>query len=279
MQAAAPEFARLRQFEWFSSWFERLQAGLSPNGFWPSAWGLALLILPWVFASGLLAWIFTSVFYGIFGFGFGLAVLFFCMGPRDWREDLDELIHAYTPEQRRHALHAFAVGEGAAQSTPALIEPVLAAALKRQFAPIFWFVCFGPAGAVGYRLVQLAADSAEIARSAPAGLVEAAKHWEAALAWIPAQLMCASLALASDFDAAARAWKEHHDRHGRGILDLDLGFLASTVKACIDLDDVDEPADAGLDTVALQHTQRLVGRITLAWLLALSILVLAAYLT
>jgi membrane protein required for beta-lactamase induction len=92
--------------------------------------------------------------------------------------------------------------------------------------------------------------------------------------------MCLAFALASDFDAVASAWHSHHDERGRGILDLDVGFLASTVKACIDIDDVDELSDVTLplDNAPLRHTQSLLGRITLTWMVAMSMFVCIAYL-
>ena len=278
--AAAPDLARLRSFTWFESWLVWLNQKLSPNGFWPSWLGLVVILAPIVLAIAWLSFFLNAIFFGIFGFCLGLAALFYGLGPRDLSEDLTELAHAFQPERRLHAQCAFGITATVPLSTTALIEPVLAAALKRHFAPIFWFTTFGPAGVIGYRLVQLIADSRELQSFLPQGLVASAVRFEAALAWLPAQLMCVALALASDFDAALRAWHEHHDKHGRGVLDLDLGFLASTVKACIDIDDVDEISDAGvsLDNAPLQHTQALLGRITLAWLVAMALLVFAAYL-
>jgi AmpE protein len=279
LQAAVPEFARLRRFDWLAAWFGKLHERLHVNGFWGGLLGVSMVVAPIVLVVWLSTWVLEKPLFGILAFVFQLVVLFFCLGPRDWREDVDELIHAFTPAQRAQAKIAFDVPPSQPITTAAMIEPVLAAALKRQFAPIFWFVCFGAAGCLAYRLVQLLANHEVFRPQAPQGFVHSAQHLERALAWMPAQLMCGALALASDFDAAARAWKAHHDRNGRGILDLDLGFLAETVRACIDLDDVDDSTEAGLDSLALQHTQKLVSRITLAWLLALSVLVLAAYLT
>ncbi len=278
--AAAPDLARLRSFSWFESWLVWLNQKLGPNGFWQGWLGLVVILAPIVLGIAWLSYFLNTIFFGIFGFCLGLAALFYGLGPRDLSEDLTELAHAFQPERRLHAQRAFGILSPQPLSTSALIEPVLAAALKRQFAPLFWFTTFGPAGVIGYRLVQLTADSREFQSFLPSGLIASASRLEAALAWLPAQLMCLALALASDFDAAMRAWHEHHDKHGRGVFDLDLGFLASTVKACIDIDDVDEISDmsVSLDNAPLQHTQALLGRITLAWLVAMALLVFAAYL-
>ena len=282
--AALPELAKLRVFDWFEAWLRWLNGKLQPNGFWASGTGLAIALAPIAVILLAVSLKLNEIAYGIFGFALGIAALFYALGPRDLSEDLTELAHAHTPEQRMAAQLAFTRSDTKPLGTPALIEMVFAAALKRQFAPIFWFVCFGPAGAVTYRLTQLLADSREL-HDLPAGLIAAAKHVEAALAWIPAQLMCLGLALASDFDAVAKAWQEHHDQHGRGILDLDLGFLSATARACVDIDDVDD-LDASdstnpltpVDSEPLQHAQQLIGRITMTWLVAIAMMVLTIYL-
>ena len=278
--SAAPDLARLRSFDWFERWLLWLNRVLAPNGFWQSAWGLVAVLGPILLPVALIQYTSAGFLYGIFYFCFGLAVFFYCLGPRDLGEDLTDLAHAHVGERRRHAQRAFGVSAEKALSTSELIEPVLSAALKRQFAPIFWFVSFGPAGALAYRLTQLAADSPEFKTRLPDGLGRGARALETAMAWIPAQLMCLALALASDFDAVVKAWGEHHDRRGQGVFDLDVSFLASTVKACIDFDDVDEIADPGvpLDNAPIQHTQALLSRITLAWIVIIALIVFAVYL-
>lgn len=278
--AAAPELIRVRDFSWYERWVRWLDARLSPNGFWHGGWGIAMILLVPVLLLAALAVLLNQYVYGIFGFALGLLVLHYCLGPRDLGEDLTELAHAHTRAARDAAAQAFGVPPEANLTTAELIEPVFAAALKRLYAPVFWFVAFGAAGVLLYRLTQLLADARELREALPAPLIAAAQHFESALAWMPAQLMSMALALASDFDAVARAWRDHHDVHGRGLLDLNLGFLTTTAKACMDLDDVDETDDPATppDNAPLLHAQQLIGRITVAWLAALALIVLAAFL-
>lgn len=278
--SAAPDLARLRSFAWFEQWLLWLSRVLAPNGFWQSGWALVVILLPILVPIALIQYASADFFYGIFYFAFSLVALFYGLGPRDLSEDLTDLAHAHLGERRKHAQRAFGIHTEQPLPTSELIEPVLSAALKRQFAPIFWFVSFGPVGVTAYRLTQLLADSPEFRVSLPDGLLRGARALETAMAWIPAQLMCLALALASDFDAVVKAWGEHHDQRGQGVLDLDVSFLASTVKACIDFDDVDEVVDPSvpLDNAPIQHTQALLSRITLAWIVVIALLVFAVYL-
>jgi AmpE protein len=277
--SALPELAKLRDFSWFSRWLEWLHERLAPNGFWGSWVGLAIALAPILLLVLWASIALQSVLYGSLGFFFGVAVLLYALGPRDLNDDLTELAHAHRPEQRVQAQRALDVAGDTPERTPRLIEAAFQAALKRQFAPIFWFVSFGAFGVLLVRLTQRIADRTAPS-NLPAGLVSAAQYVEAVLAWIPAQLMCLGLALASDFDAVARAWHEHHDQRGRGLLDIDLGFLSATACACVDVDDVDELSDplTPVDNQPLRHAQQLIGRITMTWLVAMAMIVLTIYL-
>jgi AmpE protein len=280
LAAAMPEAAVVRDFDLFARYTRWMDRVLRPNGFWNTAAAPLCIIAPIFLLMMALQHALADFAFGIFGFGLGMVVLYFSLGPRDLGDDLDNLAHAHLPEQRIAAQAAFGLESGTAYTSAHLIEPIFAAALKRKFAPVFWFAIFGGAGALCYRLAQLLADDKTINADVSDALKRNAAHVDAALAWIPAQLMCAALALASDFDAVARAWRDHHDSHGRGILDLDLGFLSNTAKACIDIDDVDELTDAQtpIDNAPIHHARQLLGRITITWLLGLATLVLAAYL-
>ncbi len=305
LSAAIPEAAQSRQFEFQNQIARAMHQRLKANGFWHGLFGPLLAIAPAVAVVALLQYLLIGQLHGLLSFVFGMVMFFYALGPRDLADDLNELSHAHLAAQRVQAQRAFGVTSEKPLPPTQLIEPIFRAALKRKFAVIFWFVVFGAAGALAYRWMQLLADTkldsrkdtvpppAELApESAPEslsiGFVESAQHVEAALAWMPAQLMCAALALASDFDAVARGWREHQQSHQRGWIDVDLGFLASTAKACMDIDDVDEVPRSELadqtgampfdDTAPIHHAQQLLGRITVAWLLALAVLVMAAYL-
>ncbi len=160
-----------------------------------------------------------------------------------------------------------------------LVDSVFVAGLTRWFGPLFWFVAFGPTGAVAYRLSQLLAQSQELRSKLPAVQVEAAEHLHAALAWLPAQLMTLALALASDFDAVGKAWREHHAAHGQGLLHLDLGFLSATARACVDVDDEEFVSADGkpIRDEAVEEARRLLWRLLIVWLAVLSIIVLAGW--
>ena len=276
----APELVRLRQFLWLRSWLNWLDQRFGGQSLWATEFGLALVLLPLLGLVALVDWTLGGTLHGLLEFAFGLAVLFLCWGPRDLDEDARRAARAETAADRSEALLALGgSGSEAPVRSVDLVDSVFVAGLTRWFGPLFWFVAFGPTGAVGYRLAQLLAQSPELRSKLPAVQVAAAEQLHAALAWLPAQLMTLALALASDFDAVGKAWRSHHAAHGQGLLHLDLGFLSATARACVDLDDQDFVSADGapIRDQSVEEARRLLWRLLIVWLALLSIIVLAGW--
>ena len=278
--SVAPELTRLRHFLWLRDYLAFLGLRFRERSFWRSEFGLALILLPLVGVTGLIDWVLNDALKGLLNFVYGTVVLFLCWGPRDLDADARRAARAETQADRSEALAALSSdtpGSGARSSD--LVEAVFAAGLTRWFAPLFWFIAFGPAGALAYRLLQLLAQSPELRGSLPVLQVEAAERLHAALAWLPAQLMTLALALASDFDTVARAWRGHHEAHGQGFFHLDLGFLSATARAAVDLDEEEFTSEDGVlvPNVAVEEARRLLWRVLIVWMALLAVVVIAGW--
>lgn len=276
----APELARLRQFLWLRAWIAWLDARVGGSGPWTSELGLVLVLVPLVAVVALVDWTLAGRMHGLLDFVFALTVLYLCWGPRDLDQDARRAARAESAEDRAEALRGLGGSPGEAPvRSGELIDGVFSAGLTRWFAPAFWFAVFGPAGVAGYRLAQLLAQSSELRGLLPPVPVQAAERLHSALAWLPAQLMTLALALASDFDAVGKAWREHHEAHGQGLLHLDLGFLSATARACVDLDDEEFVASDGapIRDEVVEEARRLLWRVLIVWLVLLSVIVLAGW--
>ena len=273
---AAPELTRLRDFGWLQRWVVWLNARLGLNALWTHGAGLLLSVglpcLGLLLVDGMLG----GALFGLVGFVLAVVVLYYCWGPRDLDLDVADLVTATDAESRQRALRALGAADAPA-STIDRVERVFDEALRRWFSVLFWFVLFGPVAALGYRLLQLLADRSEFIAELPYAQNVAARRLHDALAWLPAQLMALALALAANFDAVSKAWREHHAAHGQGLLHLDLGFLSSTARACIEFDDVDEvdiDGDANPREIIAEQSLQLAWRILVVWLAALALIVL-----
>lgn len=106
------------------------------------------------------------------------------------------------------------------EDIPSLVEATVLNALRRWFAVLFWFLLLGPAGALGYRLLALMAESPMRARVPvePLALAQRLLGW---IEWPVAQLMAFSMALVGNFDTAWKAWRRAHGERLTG----NTGFL------------------------------------------------------
>ncbi len=273
---ALPDLARLRDFSWLKRWLSRWNGSHgAPSPLWLP---LAAFVL-----CGLASGVLQKVLFGLPALAFGVLVLFYSWGPRDLDADIESVLKAPDSDRR----HAAALGLRPVpsaeplpfQSAP-LVEATFASALSRWFGVLFWFVVLGPAGALGYRIVQLLArhpaftaetDGEPRARLERAALV---------LDWAPSHLMALTLALATEFDTVIKTWRDYHAAHGQGYFTLDLGFLGVLARAGIDADviagdgyaaDVDDPL------VELADARTVLRRILYVWIALIALCVVAGW--
>jgi len=236
-----PGLIQWRDFSWLRRWQEQVgrQGGDIP--------GLLLCIGVPVLACALVQIMLHGRVLGLFGLALATAVLFYCWGPRDLERDVEAIDKAPDSDQRVAAAQALRSDE---QQQPlpfesaALVEAAFTAGLRRWFGVLFWFAVLGPAGALLYRFTLLLAFAPTFAE----GQTDAQRSWLARAArmldWLPAHLMALSLALASNFDAVLKAWRDYHAAHGQGYFSLDLGFLSAIARASVDADVAAEGGEA-----------------------------------
>jgi AmpE protein len=275
---ALPDLSRLRDFSWLRVWLARWR-GEGEHSARPV---LLLPALVFVFCA-LIQSALDRLLFGLPLFAFGVVVLFFCWGPRDLDADIDGVLKAPDRDQRLAAAQTLRPDAAAAPlplEATALVEATFDSALARWFGVLFWFVLLGPAGALGYRMIQLIARNGAFADLRDAEESELTERAARILDWAPAHLIALTLALVSDFDAVLRTWREYHAAHGRGYFTLDLGFVGALARAGVDADvmagdgyatDVDDPLDA------LGDARRVLWRILVAWLAVLALMVLAGW--
>lgn len=275
---ALPDLARLRDFSWLRIWLATWR-GEGRESARP------VLLLP-ALVFLLCALIQTALDHVLFGlplFAFAVIVLFFCVGPRELESDIDAVMKAPDRDQRLAAAQALRADPGGPplplEAAP-LVEAAFAAALSRWFGVLFWFVVLGPAGALGYRMIELIARNAVFADGIDANQHALAERTLRILDWAPAHLMALTLALVSDFDAVMRTWREYHTARGEGYFTLDLGFLGALARSGVDADvvagdgyatDVNDPLNE------LADARRVLRRILVAWLAVLALMVLAGW--
>jgi AmpE protein len=279
--------ASVRHYDWYGQWLRWLDGRFPQEGPWRGRYGIALALLPPLLAVALFQIALDAPLLGLGGLLFGIAVLFYCWGPRDLDIDVEAIIAAPDPAARREAAsRLFVAGETVALDPASLVAAVFANAQRRWFGVLLWFLLLGPFGAVLYRLTAVAAEG-ERAATLPPETLHGARWLLSLLDWPVAQLMTLSLALVGNFDTVTGAWKDN----GGASFNLDAGYLAAAARASVRSELADEAmdyVDEGVDTPGalvqqlgelpeLRDAMSLAWRILLLWLAAIALFVLAGW--
>ena len=279
--APAP-VASLRRFHWWARWLDWIGTHAGEGGFWQGRSGLWLALLPPVLLVLLLQVLLHDRLWGLLGLLFGVVVLVCAWGPRDLDIDVEAALDTSDPESRGARLAQLAPEPGVAMTEDALLPgSLMRSALRRWFAPLFWFLLLGPLGAVLYRLLvqsvhgPIAAGVAAEARGTGAWAL-------AVLEWPVAQLMTLSMALVGNFDLVFRAWRAA----GGDRWQVQSGFLEAAGRAAVRGELAEEAEDylregepmpfAG-DLVELRDAMSLVWRTLVAWLAVIALFVIAGW--
>lgn len=286
---AQPLGAAVRQYGWYAQWVAWLNAQFPEGGFWRGRFGLIVALAPPLAVAGLFQLALDAPYVGIVGLLFGIAVLFYCWGPRDLDLDVDAVVDAPDPASRREAAaKLWPPGGVVSLEAPALVGAVFDSARRRWFGVLFWFLLLGPFGAVLYRFTALAGEG-ETAARLPHDTAAGARWLLDLLDWPVAQLMTLAMALVGNFDTVFAAWK---DNGGAGF-DFGADFLAAAGRASVRSDLADEAQDYVEDGIAtagalsvqmgelpeLRDAMGLVWRTLLLWLVVLALFVLAGWVT
>jgi len=278
---AVPAISKLRRFEWFDAWRGWVQRRLHAD-LRTSLSAMLFLLLPPVLLTAVLQALLDATFFGLPEFLLSLLVLVWCWGPRDLDRGVEAILHADGPEAAAEAARRLSPRDEAVPTDgPSLVDAVFRAALQRWFAVLLWFLLMGAAGALFYRLAQLAADREPgPTGDTPLGVLRAVLEWPAA------QLMTLALALAGSFDAVLGAWQQWHRARGTYWV-LDSGFLGAAARASVvcelaeqaEDDDAPPPDMVGRlpAASALRDAMSLVWRVLIVWLTVLALFVLAGY--
>lgn len=227
-------------------------------------------------AAGFLAWVWSAV------------VLYFCLGFKSARGHLNKIVLALRTgeiEVAREELKRWRPGSVEAFSEADIarlaLEETLRAGFARLLGVAFWFVLFGPFGAVLFRLTHVLHDhwQAQIPeRDEFVGYVDRLKFL---LDWLPVRAMAFSFAIAGNFQGAMECWRgqawQWRERNEGVLLASGAGALGVRIGGPLPLTGARlERAELGTgheaDPEYLDGAAALVWRVTLFWLAILFLL-------
>jgi adenosylcobinamide-phosphate synthase len=226
----------------------------------------------------------------VLGFLLDVAVLYLAMGFRQFSHFFTEIQMALRMgeiERARQLLGEWR-GQGAERlGSPEIarlaIEQGILSSHRHVFAPLLWFMVFGPAGAVLYRL------SFDVTQYWPASagpqqetghFGEFARQTFQVLDWVPARLTAVTFAIVGDFEDAVYCWRTQASQWtdaASGIL-LSSGAGALGVRLGLPLPEavgIEARPELGVGEDAdVEHLQSAIGLVWRALVLCLLLLAL-----
>lgn len=270
--------AAMRDWRWFGRWLAWLQA---QGGWARGRFGLLPALVPLLLPVALLQWLLDERLYGLPSLLYGTAVLVLCWGPRDLDRDVEAVIDADDASGRAQATaHLRSAGGSMREDVASLVDAVMFNALRRWFAPLFWFLLLGPFGVVAYRLLAQAVQGPQAAHVSGASH-EGGRRALAVLEWPVAQLMALSMALVGNFDTVFSAWR----RAAGNRWALELDFLGEAARAGVGMElgeEAEEAREAGLVPIderfpELRDAMSVVWRMLLLWMAVLALMIIAGW--
>jgi len=164
VERLATQLFHLRRLRWLESFIDKGFRQIERFANWPAVIPIALLALLLILPVFLVLFSLKDTLYGVANLVLSIVVLFFSLGPKDIGEDVDEYCRAVEEDDEERirttskVLLEADVPEIAGDRIRKVEEAVCIQANNRLFAVIFWFVLFGPYGALGawaYRVTDL----------------------------------------------------------------------------------------------------------------------------
>lgn len=211
MERVAPQLVELRRFQWlreYSQWMSDV-LHIEKFGVWA---GLAALVFPLMVVVWIASGMFGNALFGIFELAFNVAVVFFCLGPRELGSQVDSYLDAIEvgETQQRFDKASQLTREAPSMELPAQVvqvsKSIFVEANSRLFALLFWFVVLGPAAAVIYRVLEqlLSNDYLPNLLLAIKQKITFALGW---IDWLPTQITLFSYMVSGNFEAGLQTFR------------------------------------------------------------------------
>jgi membrane protein required for beta-lactamase induction len=248
-----------RNFGWFNRVLGAVKQRASGREWFPAVAVFGIAIAVAVLASAV-----VEHSLGFVGwFLLALAVFVYTLGPRDLDRDVEALLNGGNGREHLEALRVMRIERNA--DATAASAGIFHAAQTRWFGILFWFVVLGIAGALLYRLTRLSLHFPDWTEGEAAWLIKL----RFVLDWPVLVLMLISAGLVGDLDAVRRTWRVHVSTRSRWFIRDDVldGVAALSVAPEATFDE------------GVQAGHLMVRRMLLIWLVVLSLLLIAGWLS
>lgn len=201
------DYRRLDRLGDYSGW---LQDSLKVSQFGP--WlGLGLLVLPLLLVMWIVAGLFENAVFGLFELAFNVAIIFFCLGPRELDSEIDAYIDAVeVGDSNQQISLARQIHDQApdnfAEQVVQVCKGLFSEANSRIYAVLFWFAVLGPIAAVAYRVLEQFYRGSHLGQEL-AGQRQIAGDLLGWIDWIPSRISLFAFMISGHFEESLKAYR------------------------------------------------------------------------
>jgi len=262
---------KLRNFDWYdqySRWLLQTLPGLTNQ----RQSSIIILLLPIMLVAFLLQGWLDNKLFGFTQLIFSLSIFAFSLGPKDLNRQIDRYLEARENGDIAAANNeANAIMQCEAPTEPdqqivEVMRSILHESNDRFFAVIFWFVVLGPAGALIYRLT-----SHSMRNSGSATVAQAARQFQAMMAWAPAHLVAMGFALTGNYEGAKQQFSNKNKQDD--LADCNYHTLITAGQGAL------KDCAPGEETSCIRSARGLVLRTLVVWLTFIAILTLMGWMS
>lgn len=260
-----------RNFDWFDNYSRWLLKTLPGIGSQQQS-SILILLLPVMLITMLLQIWFDGRLLGLIDLLFGLVIFAFCLGPKDLNRQINRYLEARENGDEEEAnSEACAIMQKDPPKDPdqqvvEIMRSILHESNDRFFAVIFWFVILGPFGALLYRLTSHTMRS-----TGSATLANAARQFQAILAWVPAHLVAMGYALTGNYEGAKQEFYSKNKQDD--LYDCNYHTLITAGQGAL------KDCAPGEETACIRSARGLVLRTLVVWLAFIAILTLIGWMS
>ncbi len=278
LEHIATQLLHLRELRWFDGYFDmglnRIKRAPEALGYCIAVLLIALPMVPVLIVDYQLRD--ADIRWDLSYIVFALLVVFFCLGPRDLGNEVDEYCAALEDgdeDLAKKVLFELSEAEHRDESDIEVIEDaIFVQAPNRIFGVVFWFIALGPVGAWLFRVSDLLRRRAafesvrdEKMRSTALPIIE---MFHGAMLWLPIRLSAIGYALSGSFDDALEGWRQLDTREPMAIHKRN-DLLAATVGKAAMTGAVQQPTNSASAAI---HARRLVTRTLFIWMIVIALM-------
>lgn len=201
--------AHFARTPWVRLYLTRMQSIFQKTFLWGNWGGIIILLLPLIILVGLVQVLLHGWLLSIFRFFFDFIVLWFCVDAYQLKEKLNPYLTSLSKEDftdtKTHSEkflkqpHEFDAPDKLQQIARKMTSAIFLNANEKLFGILFWFILFGPVGAVIYFLIAQIKEMAMEVNSTFVELLLPANTAFGIVNWIPVRVLGLSYALVGHF--------------------------------------------------------------------------------